>query len=425
MMTARLQPLAQHDLQPGVDLEQLARRLEQVAAFAEQGDALGQAVGDLHLAHAVPERAVGPFGQLVVQDDEVADLLQLVIGQAVVALDHGGADPVEREQLHQPADPDHDHVDRGGLQRLDEAAGQTQRHDVLIPGLAPLAGAVADQARRDQGLTLDLGRQHRLGLVVAHVVAAIDKAVANPVLQRDLPAPAGPVRDGAGIGNGGADRTGLDGQGAVGWQPMAPILVSGLQGLLDQQTPEASAIDEQVALDDGAGLHDQRLDMAIGAALANAGDLALDAARAGRLGHAAQELAVEAGVEVVGVVQPGVVAGGKPFLLGRPQLQAVVPQIAAKAPRPRLEPEVMEAAHPGGFADLAERVDVAIADLAPVFEQDAQLEGGLGGAHERRLVDPQQGVEGARRGDGRLPDADRADVLGLDQGDVQQRAELP
>jgi hypothetical protein len=63
--------------------------------------------------------------------------------------------------------------------------------------------------------------------------------------------------------------------------------------------------------------------------------------------------------------------------LGRLQLEAVVAEVAAEALLAGLHPEVMEAAHPGGFADLAEGVDVAVADLAPVLERDAQLEGRL------------------------------------------------
>jgi hypothetical protein len=116
-------------------------RLEGLGALAEQFDALGQAVGNVHRPAAIPERTVGPLGQLVVQDDEVADLLQLVDGLLVVAVDHRVADAGEREQLHQPRDPDHDQVDRGRLQRFDEAAGQAQGDAVLVPGLEPAAGA--------------------------------------------------------------------------------------------------------------------------------------------------------------------------------------------------------------------------------------------------------------------------------------------
>jgi hypothetical protein len=68
-------------------------------------------------------------------------------------------------------------------------------------------------------------------------------------------------------------------------------------------------------------------------------------------------------------------------------------------------------------AIASERVEVAIAQTAPVVKLDAQLERTLRGADEVVLVDSQRFVERADRRDGGLADADRADVVALDQGD--------
>jgi len=84
---------------------------------------------------------------------------------------------------------------------------------------------------------------------------------------------------------------------------------------------------------------------------------------------------------------------------------------------------VLEAGRPVVLAGHPEAVEVVLADVAPAFEVDAQLEHGLRLGHELLLVDAAQLVEGQQRRDRGLADADGADLVGLDQRDGQALAQ--
>jgi hypothetical protein len=66
---------------------------------------------------------------------------------------------------------------------------------------------------------------------------------------------------------------------------------------------------------------------------------------------------------------------------------------------------------------IAEGMEVAFADPAPVHEFNAELERPLSCAHELVLIDPEHAVESDERRDGRFAHADRTDLLRLDERD--------
>jgi hypothetical protein len=66
---------------------------------------------------------------------------------------------------------------------------------------------------------------------------------------------------------------------------------------------------------------------------------------------------------------------------------------------------------------IPEGMDVAFADLSPVEELDADLEGSLDGAQHFGFVDLEKAIELDERRDGRFTNANRSDHLGLDDGD--------
>ena len=74
-------------------------------------------------------------------------------------------------------------------------------------------------------------------------------AAADPVLERDAPLPAGGARGGAGQRLAIAAQLARDGDGAVAWQPAAPVGEAHAQRLAKQQRAEPRAVDEQLARD--------------------------------------------------------------------------------------------------------------------------------------------------------------------------------
>ncbi len=228
----------------------------------------------------------------------------------------------------------------------------------------------------------------------------------------------------------GWDRHGLarHGRGAVAGQPVGPLLVACLHRLLDQQAPEAGAIDEQVALDPPAAFQGHGLQEAVLAAQGHVQDLALGARDAARLGIGPQVLGVEGRIELIGVGK----GRAQRARVRRRRREPVQPRgddrqavgldpvgLAAHSFRELARPQpVLVKGHPADrLTKGAEGVDVALALASPVAKLDAQLVGRLGLAHEIGLVEAESGVEIPDVRDGRLANADDPDLGGFHQLD--------
>src|SRR5690606_1868111 len=88
---------------------------------------------------------------------------------------------------------------------------------------------------------------------------------------------------------------------AIARQPARPFVVACFERLLDEQTAETGAVDEQVAFDRRAALHRERFDPAVLAALTNRHDFAFYALDTALLGKCTQVLRIESGVELESV----------------------------------------------------------------------------------------------------------------------------
>ena len=359
------------------------------------------------------------------QDQEIADADGFKVGMGVEFVDIRLVEAGVREKRAEPRDGSLDQVDAGGFQGFHEAAGQADCHHVAVPRLVALAGDEAQGAGLRQRLAIQVAHQDPGGLVLAHEAAAEHVAVADPVLQRDPPLPAGWTCGGARVGRDAVLGVGArHGDRAVARQPVGPVLVSGSQCLLDQQPAEAGAVDKQLAAQHGAILKGDRFNEAVFAAQCVVADLALDAAHATRLRISTQETGIQPGVEMVGVGdvgqrRVGVVTHRRHELVaqGGNGVDGVVVQRAGLSGLQQLQPVLVERHHAAILSDLAETVEIGRALALPVHEVDAQLESALGAADKIGFVQFQRLVVELDHRDGAFAHADSADFLGLHQGD--------
>ena len=394
---------------------------------AEQRDLLGEAVRDGHRIAVAPERRVFALSCLVVEDHEVADALDLIDRLLVVLVDVDLREIPAGKHADQLGDAGLDQVDAGRFQRLQEAAGQANRDHVALPEALATTGREAQPVQRPERRTIQVGKQRRLGLGFLDEATAVDVAVAIAVLQRNSPLPAGCTSGRAGVGLGWARPLARNGQSAVTRQPVAPGTVGNPHGLADQQSTKAGAVDEQLAFDAPAIVEFHRFDEAALRMLMHLGDTALDALHPTCLRVAAQKAGVEAGVELEGIGdlrqrRLGDIQRSREAILRRCHAGEGELVDALKATESaQLEEIVMEGNRFDRHAEHAEWMQITVTDSCPVIKADAELEGGLRAANEIVLVDAEQAVEGENLRNGCLAYADRADLLGLHQGDAAVR----
>src|SRR5438552_2050813 len=170
------------------------------------------------------------------------------------------------------------------------------------------------------------------------------------------------------VGSGCFDLARLNGERAVGWKPVGPVLELLAQYLANQQRAKAGAVDEQVARDLLTRFEDQRLDIAALAMLAHIGNLALDPLHSRLFGEPAQVPAVKPGIQMVGIIERHLLRRTELARRGRLVLEAIFTNVPRHPELARAQPEMLEVDHPGRPPDRPERMDVAVSLSRPVLE---------------------------------------------------------
>ena len=178
------------------------------------------------------------------QNDKVAYAFKLVDTLAVVLFSHRFSETVCREQLEQAIQPGLDQVNTRGFQRFQESAGESERDTIAIPELEAPSRRESQYPGLCEWLAVEILEQNLDRLIVRQVVAAEHMAVSRAMLQRYAPLPTGSLRRGTGVGCERVDGFAVHDGRPVAGQPVGPVLVAGLQCLLDQQPAESGAVDE-------------------------------------------------------------------------------------------------------------------------------------------------------------------------------------
>ena len=105
------QPLTNHDLLPGYFVEQFVALFKNLTRAFEQVYAVCERVRDIHIATVDPELTVCALVDLVVQDDEIADVLKFNLRLAIELVDFRLLDAVVWEVL--------DKSSQSGLYQMD------------------------------------------------------------------------------------------------------------------------------------------------------------------------------------------------------------------------------------------------------------------------------------------------------------------
>ena len=205
---------------------------------------------------------------------------------------------------------------------------------------------------------------------------------------------------------------------------MRPVLVAGVQRLFGEQPEEAGTVEEQVAFDAFAARQRDRFDEAVGTAQPDIDHAPFGAAHTTLFGVGAQVRREQRGVELERVTETGrqrfriVGRQGEARLLGGRDGQRVGIERCRVSREPQSIPQVVEFHTAERSAVVPKGMYIRVAKTRPVDELDAQLERGVGLAHEVRLVQTQRLVEEADVRHGGLAHADDADLGGLDQANV-------
>ena len=162
--------LPQHHRHPAGHIEQLRPFAENPRVQPPHLQLARQAFGHLHVADIAPELRVVALGGLVMQDDEIAHVIEQLAHAAVVLVALQRADRLAGKQREQPRDAVLDQVDAGRFERLHEARRKPDGDDIVDPALFAAARWRSASARFGQRLAVEIGQQDRLRLVLLHEV---------------------------------------------------------------------------------------------------------------------------------------------------------------------------------------------------------------------------------------------------------------
>src|SRR5688572_28611883 len=197
-------------------------------------------------------------------------------------------------------------------------------------------------------------------------------AIAGPMLQRNAPDPTALARRRTRVRSEILRAFAGHRPGAIAGQPGTPVLPGNLQPVAQQQRTKAAAIDEEITGDSLPGLQCQRFDVTAAAFKRDVDHPALDACDPAGRGPAAQEIRIQAGVEMIGVSIKGrehgarareveriAAAGahGNRELFERRRIQSLLP---------RAPPEVLELHAAPELAERSEWMYVVLARPVPI-----------------------------------------------------------
>ena len=132
---------------------------------------------------------------------EIPDLFKVRAHAAVVFADQRRLAAAVGEVSEEEIEPACDQVNRRGLQRLDEAGGQSQCQTIAAPDLLAVSGAEGNQLRLGDGsATVQIAHQVGFCRRIRAEPARIDVTLTQLVAQGNAPAPAGRLCAGPGVG---------------------------------------------------------------------------------------------------------------------------------------------------------------------------------------------------------------------------------
>lgn len=366
-----------------------------------------------------PIGRVGAAVHAVMRDDIVADA---VIARGDAGVEVGAV--LRREAARGPGADEafdrrlHD-MQRGRLERLDEALREPDRQAVADPALGDAADLHRQVPHRSRVADAEMRAQIALGFVARAIARGVDIAVARPAGQRNVPHPAVAERGRARRG-GGAARIGRGRHyhRAVVEEVFAERAEGHAErGLVDRRA-EPAGVDEQVARDPLAALGEEVRDRSLGDRDLDDAALEMDHALPDRV--IAQEGADQMRIEMIAVGRPERKMFGRdrrPPRRREPRRQeeaiGMRPDVLPVPPPPRRIEKGgrgVEIERPGKGMEIA----FEARPVRPAVKGDAVLVGGVARRHPFGFGDAERLEECLQLRRRAFADTDDADVGAFD-----------